>query len=183
MGANINFRTTSGRWNGDTHARAVLDSIRRLVRMLREASRASEQTLGISAAQRFVLERLVDAGKLTINQLAERTLTHQSSVSVVVGKLAKQGLVSRRRAMHDGRAVEIALTLKGRELLRRQSDPAPQDRLLEALGRMGLGRRRTLATSLDALIRTLRLADEPPAMFFEEGAPSPVSRARKAARG
>ena len=66
--------------------RQVLDAIRRVVRTLREASRHSEKAAGISAAQLFVLQRLAGTGGLSVNELAARTLTHQSSVSVVVSK-------------------------------------------------------------------------------------------------
>ena len=67
-----------------TPARDVLDSLRRIVRSLLESSRRAEQQLGITGAQLFVLEKLAAARALSLNELAERTHTHQSSVSTVV---------------------------------------------------------------------------------------------------
>src|SRR4051812_49679467 len=72
----------------DRATREVLDAIRRVVRTLREASRHSDRVVGVSAAQLFVLQRLAGTRGLSVNELAARTLTHQSSVSVVVSKLA-----------------------------------------------------------------------------------------------
>ena len=74
------------------HAREVLDAIRRIVQALRESSRAAEKGVGLSSAQLFVLQTLQETPGLSLNELAERTRTHQSSVSVVVTKLARQRL-------------------------------------------------------------------------------------------
>src|SRR5439155_20477086 len=56
----------------DPSARAALDAIRRIVRALREESRASERWLGLSAAQLFVLNRLAMAPAVSVNELADR---------------------------------------------------------------------------------------------------------------
>src|SRR5213595_876038 len=64
--------------------REVLDAVRRIVRWLRVSSRAAERDVGLSAAQLFVLSRLNDEAAMSLNDLAQRTLTHQSSASVVV---------------------------------------------------------------------------------------------------
>src|SRR6185312_321205 len=69
-----------------TSPQRVLDSIRRIVRLLREGTRASEDAVGLSAAQLFVLQKLDPAVPLSLTELAARTLTHQSSVSVVVSR-------------------------------------------------------------------------------------------------
>jgi DNA-binding MarR family transcriptional regulator len=75
--------------------RDVLDSLRRIVQVLRESSRRAERQLGISGAQLFVLEKLAEAPSQSLNELAERTHTHQSSVSTVVARLVKRGPRSR----------------------------------------------------------------------------------------
>jgi DNA-binding MarR family transcriptional regulator len=150
----------------DPSSRAVLDAIRRIVRALREASRGAERAVGVSAAQLFVLQRLIGARALSVNELAERTLTHQSSVSVVVAKLARRGLVTRARAAEDARRVEVALTAAGRTLLER-APAAAQDRLIAALGLIGRPARRRLAVDLPALVSAMGGGDGHAPMFFE----------------
>src|SRR5436190_22266036 len=105
--------------------RVVLDDLRRLFRVLRETHGEAQKSAGLSAAQLFVLQALADEKKLTVNQLAERTYTHQSSVSVVAAKLAERGLIARVRSTRDARHVEITLTSAGRDALRR-APRAPQ---------------------------------------------------------
>jgi DNA-binding MarR family transcriptional regulator len=150
----------------DRSSREVLDAIRRIARALREASRASERSLGLSAAQVFVLHRLAGAPALSMNELAERTLTHQSSVSVVVSKLCDRGLVARSASESDARRVEVSLTRQGRTLIERVP-AAAQDRLIAGLARIGDRRRRLLAAGLRQLVDAMAPAGEPTEMFFE----------------
>jgi DNA-binding MarR family transcriptional regulator len=157
--------------------RMTLDAIRRIVRWLRVASRASERSVGLTAAQMFVLSRLDSPGPApSMNELAARTLTHQSSVSVVVSRLERAGFVQRARSERDGRRQELSLTARGRAVLRDAPDSA-QDRLIRALRKMPASDRARLS---DLLGRFVELAgiQEPADMFFEESVPS--KRARNA---
>ena len=113
----------------------ALDGIRRILRDLRVSSRAAEQELGLSGAQLFVLQQLAKAPVESLNELAERTRTHQSSVSVVVSRLVARGLVSRDGSIDDGRRITISLTSAGRAVLRRAPEAA-QARLAAALERL-----------------------------------------------
>ena len=71
-----------------------------------------------------MLQQLAAAPAKSVNELADRTYTHQSSVSVVVRRLVEQGLVARRRASDDGRRRELSLTAAGRRLVARAPMPA-----------------------------------------------------------
>lgn len=167
--------------NGGGDARSVMDSLRRIVQSLR-APASSPKGGATSTAQRFVLAQLLDADGLTINELARRTATHQSSVSVVVAKLDRAGLVTRERSPTDARAVVATLTPRGRRLAR-SAGALPQDALVDGLARMPAARQRELATLLAEWTRSAGLPDAPPAMFFEP-APrkSPAPRKPKANR-
>jgi DNA-binding MarR family transcriptional regulator len=143
-----------------------MDGIRRVVQALRVSSRGAEQRVGLSGAQLFVLQRLAGSPALSINELADATLTHQSSVSVVVRRLVERGLVRRGASGEDGRRVEVSLTARGRHLIER-APGAAQDRLIEGLRRMSTADCRTLAIQLQRLVRAMGLDDQPPAMFFE----------------
>jgi len=166
---------------------SILDDLRRIVRVLRESSRAAEQEVGVSGAQLFVLRTLAQAAvagqaeapALTLNELSARTRTHQSSVSVVVKRLAERGLVSRAPAPHDARCVQLRLTRRGQRLLER-APLAAQDRLIRGIERMRPASRVRLSAALRELVAAMQLADAAPLMFFEEepSAREPRSRSR-----
>ena len=137
------------------------------MRVLRVASRSAEQRVGLTTAQLFVLQRLADADSLSVGELAARTFTDQSSVSVVAARLVGRGLVRRRRSSVDGRRRELELTVAGRALLRR-SPPSGQDRLIPALDRLGTGDRRALARTLRRLVNEMGGIEGAARMFFED---------------
>ena len=159
----------------------VLDDLRRIVRVLRTSSRASEQRLGVSGAQLFVLKALSDTKALSMNALAACTRTHQSTVSVVAKKLVKRGLVRRTASESDGRSVELTLTPRGRALLTK-APLAAQEKLIEGIERLSRPEREVLATALHRLVEAMQLSEEAPEMFFEEAAPR-KTRKRETSRG
>lgn len=144
----------------------ILDCLRVLVREIRTSSTAAEQATGLSAAQVFVLRVLMREPGLGISALAHRTLTHQSSVSVVVRKLVAARLVTRRPAAGDGRGVALLPTAAGRALAQRSADPI-QERFLDSLDRLPRGVRRRLAADLGRWIAAMGIDAIEPEMFFE----------------
>jgi DNA-binding MarR family transcriptional regulator len=150
-------------------ARRVMNAVRRIVQALRIASRATENRFGVSAAQLFVLQKLAEGGSASVNDLAARTLTHQSSVSVVVQRLEDRGLVERATSPADARRMVLSLTGAGRSLVRK-SPQAAQERLIDAIKRLPSSDRRTLATLLDRVAREAlgEAAPGAPPLFFED---------------
>jgi len=165
----------------DEQVRAVVEGVRRLVRALRESSREAETRVGISGAQLFVLQQLAGAPALSVSDLAERTLTHQSSVSVVVQRLVTAGLVARTPSATDGRRSELRLTARGRNLLR-SSPRLAQERFIDAVRALPGARRRQLASCLHDVVARMRLDGGAATMFFEDGPARSRSRRTNARR-
>jgi DNA-binding MarR family transcriptional regulator len=145
----------------------ALDAVRKIVRALRLSSRAVEKEVGITGAQLFVLQQLAAKPAESVNELAERTLTHQSTVSVVVARLVQRGLVTRSSSREDARRTEIAVSPGGLALLD-QSPPTVQARLATALRSLSDEQLRGLADGLDAWLYEAGMHGEVPGLFFEE---------------
>jgi len=159
--------------------RIVLNSLRRIVRSLRVASRTAEQRVGLSGAQLFVLQCLARHSPCSVNELAARTATDQSSVSVVVSRLVARGNVRRSPSKLDRRRVELTLTKSGRVLLETAPEAA-QDRLLLALTHLPKADLHALSRLLVKVVEAAEVGHETPSLFFED-APA-LLRAKGAAR-
>lgn len=145
----------------------VLDHLRRIVRTLRESSRAAETRIGVTGAQLFVLRALAGPEPVSLNAVAARTHTHQSTVSVVVKRLVARRLVQRTPATDDRRRLALSLTPRGRAVLER-APLAAQDRLVAGLDALAPADRSQLAATLGRLVSAMGLRASPPAMFFED---------------
>lgn len=146
----------------------VLDSCRHLVSLVNIASRATEKSLGLSAAQFYVLQKLQSSDRsLSLTEIAAITHTHQSSVSVVVKKLVGKGLVASKSAKDDARRLELRVTPKAKRLLE-TSPETIQDRLIRAIQTLT----QDDADGLQGLLKKVLDAAEvsEPAPFFLEDA-------------
>ena len=143
-----------------------MNAVRSIVRALRINTRAIELKMGISLAQLFVLQQLAERAADSLNDLAERTATHQSSVSVVVRRLVERGYVTRTSSSADKRRIEIGLTPEGRKLL----EDAPstiQTQLMAGLRQMPRDDQETLADLLERWLTHAKIDLAAPPMLGE----------------
>ncbi len=157
--------------------RQILNALRQIVRSLRVSSRTAEQQVGLSGAQLFVLQCLARQSPCSVNELAARTATDQSSVSVVVSRLVTGGHVRRTASKTDRRSVDLTLTRSGQTLLERAPEAA-QDRLISALNYLSKTELVTLSRLLSKVVDAADVGNESPSLFFEEG-PKLEKKARR----
>ena len=162
-------------------AAAVMVALRKIVRYLRLADREAEAAVGLSAAQLFVLHALHERPARSLAEIAERTLTDQSSVSTVVAKLADAQLVARKVSPEDRRRSELRLTPAGERLLAR-APRMPQMRIADVVGAMPAAHREQLVASLDRLVSAIGAHEVAPSMLFEDEPRRVPRRSRTRAR-
>ena len=150
-----------------TDTQRILDSIRRLVRLLRLTDRAAQGELGLSGAQLFVLHELGKSAPLSLSELAEKTRTDQSSVSVVVTRLVEGGYITRDRDKRDARRLVLNLTKSGKAIAEK-SPPAAQERIIEALERVSAADRKRFADVFARIIQELGETRGAAPMIFED---------------
>ncbi len=156
-------------------------ALRRIVRHLRLADREAETAVGLSAAQLFVLNVLASAPGLSLSEVAEHTLTDQSSVSTVVAKLVARRLVSRRPAGDDRRRIELRLTSAGQHVVR-TAPRVPQTRIADLVRAMPARDRDDLVRSLEMLAAAMGASEVAPHMLFEDEPLSAKRRSRTRVR-
>ena len=162
-------------------AHSVLNSFRSLVKSLRLADRAGLKEHGLGASQLYVLHELKRESPLSVNELARRTATDQSTVSVVVAKLIEKGFVTRERSEEDARRLDLTLTARGHLLLKRL--PAPiQWSILEGVLRLPRARARALAESLREICDVLGVSETHPPMLMDEREHAPAPARKRPAK-
>jgi DNA-binding MarR family transcriptional regulator len=92
-------------------------SFTRLARFTNQLLRG-QLTCGPLTIQQFYTLESLDEGPRTMNDLAAQVGLHQSTLTRIVDRLERDGLVARRRDSKEKRLVEVALTGAGRKLYR-----------------------------------------------------------------
>jgi DNA-binding MarR family transcriptional regulator len=160
----------------------ALQRVRALVEGLSKSARGVENRTGVTNAQLFLLQQIRARRHLTVNDLAALAMTTQSTVSIVLSRLERKGLVKRSRSPVDRRSVVLQLTAAGKRLLRRAPRPATSE-VLRALARLSREELRALSHGLGALGRELGLTVKPPSMLFEENGRRAAQTPKSTRRG
>lgn len=70
----------------------------------------------VSPTESIIIRRLCEKDNLTQKELAKDTYFQQSSLTLIIDKLEKKGMVERRAKKNDRRAYLVCITNKGKEL-------------------------------------------------------------------
>jgi DNA-binding MarR family transcriptional regulator len=89
---------------------------------------------------------------LSMSALAERCLQVSATMTGIVDRLSERGLLERKRDPNDRRALRVALTPSGSQMLD-AIDQANRRRLQIALGRMKVDERAQMLKSLQAYLQ------------------------------
>ncbi len=105
---------------GDPLAHRALESLLRAEANVRRSLASDLEHEGLSSTGFFVLVLLATAGgELELRGLRARLQTSKANATEVVDTLVRQALVVRRRSDRDRRAVRVALTPRGADVVDR----------------------------------------------------------------
>ena len=144
-----------------------LNAVRSIMRALRVNSREIEGKIGMSLAQVFVLAELANSPANSLGEIADRTATHQSSVSMVLKRLVAGGFVSRTAHPRDKRRLQFSITPSGSHVLAR-APKTIQVRLIAALGTIAPADQTRLASLLERWLIIAEIDHDSPPMLLED---------------
>lgn len=101
----------------------VLITLRRLIRATDLHSKQLVKTAGLTAPQLLLLQAIREQGQVTIGALAKEISLSQATVTTILDRLEKRGLVYRERSLEDKRKVHAHLTDKGCDIIRDAPTP------------------------------------------------------------
>ena len=129
----------------DPLAHRALDGLVRAEAAVRRRLSADLEREGLSAAGFSVLVVLTTVGgELELRTLRRRLGTSKANATEIVGTLAGRGFVTRQRLPHDRRAVGVAITAAGPEIVDRLF-PEHASRVARTFAALDEAEKRTLA--------------------------------------
>ena len=113
--------------------------------------------LGVTYPQYLVLMVLWEKDCQPVNDIAHRLLLETNTVTPLLQRMEKQGIVTRKKGEHDKRQQIVSLTKKGRQMEEQAYKLIPEG-MSETLKACPLQRDdyTHLASELDAIIETLK---------------------------
>ncbi len=117
--------------------------------------REVEKRAGVAGAQVWALSVIHDQPGIGVSALARALDIHQSTASNLLKPLMERGLVAAARAQSDRRSLQLHISVKGLEVLKKAPGPAA-GLLPEALSKLDAQTLQRLDADLAALITRLR---------------------------
>jgi DNA-binding MarR family transcriptional regulator len=96
----------------------VLTSLRRVIRATDLHSRHLSKTTGVTAPQILIMQAISNTEGATLGEIATSVSLSQATVSSILDRLEKRGLIARERSTVDKRRVHAHLTDQGLQVLR-----------------------------------------------------------------
>jgi DNA-binding MarR family transcriptional regulator len=96
----------------------VLEAILYLYTEGRRITKELARRADLTGPQLTVVKLLESIGDLSLSELSDRIRAQNSTVTGIIDRMEREGLVLRERSKEDRRVVYIRLTSKGRELAR-----------------------------------------------------------------
>ena len=113
------MRSTTRYGHGADRALSMWVKLARAYATMSRLTAEDIRRYGLTQAQFGVLESLGHKGRMTLGDLAHKSLSTGGNITVVVNNLIRVGLVKRTVSTLDRRVVFVALTPRGMRLFRR----------------------------------------------------------------
>lgn len=101
----------------------ILDSLRRIIRAVDLYSRYLALRYSLTGPQLVCVRHLLRNGPTAPGTLARRVSLSPATITGIIDRLEKRGLITRERSLEDKRKVEIALTAEGRDIAEQMPPP------------------------------------------------------------
>ncbi|APX24381.1 MULTISPECIES: MarR family winged helix-turn-helix transcriptional regulator [Salipiger] len=126
--------------------------IARANRLIEEDLTKRLQSNGIAVEQYRVLKSLEEEGPLPMGRLAEKVLVEPATLTKIIDRMVREGLVFRVPDEKDRRKVRVALSASGVAMCRQLGDIGEdhERHIAEAFGTTELGDVRRILTDLGA---------------------------------
>ncbi|NBC12803.1 MAG: MarR family transcriptional regulator [Gammaproteobacteria bacterium] len=167
-----------GRERATDRTDEVLVALRRVIRAVDLHSRALVRSHGLTAPQALVLKEIAAAGELPVGGVAQRVNLSHATITDIVNRLERRGLVVRARSEMDRRRVLVRATPEASQTLKR-APPLLQDAFAARFAKLADWEQTLLLASLQriaALMDAERLEAAPvlTAGTVEEAAEAPA---------
>ena len=130
----------------------TMQALRRIIKAIQDYSQDISNQFGITGPQLWALKTIFEHGNLSLSELSKRMYLHPSTMTGVVDRLEKKGLVVRKRDKGDRRVVKLQITPEGADLIKKAPNPIQ--------GKMIYGLRRLRRQELDSIFRAVQKLTE-----------------------
>lgn len=145
-------------WATDSLETGIVRSLRRIIRAVGLYSRELLRRRNLTTSQLATLRQLARHGRLSAGEVARGISVSQATITGVLDRLERRGLVTRSRDPQDRRRVVIELTEAGTEAVA-TSPPPLHERFILRLAELPEAERQEIHLVLERIVQMMEAED------------------------
>lgn len=149
-------------------SKQIIVSLRRIIQGIDLHSRSLFRKCGLTGPQIILLEELADSTRLSVGELAKRISLSHATVTDMLNRLEKSGLISRERSTLDKRRIELEITKLGTQALQ-EAPPLLQDRFIDELERLQEWEQTLILSTLQRIVTMMEIKEVEAAPMLTSG--------------
>lgn len=145
-------------WETDSQERSIVRSLRQIIRAVALYSRELQRRRSLTTTQLATLRQLARRGSVSAGELARAISVSQATITGVLDRLERPGLIRRGRDPRDRRRVVVELTPAGEDVVR-DSPPPLHERFMLRLAALPERQRREIDRTLRKIVTMMEAED------------------------
>ncbi len=134
-----------------TTSDSVMIALRKIIQAIDMNSKKLVKRVGLTGPQLVILQEISSLGEVTAGEIARAVSLSQATLTGILERMEKRGLLSRRRSKHDKRRVMVSITESGMKIL----DDAPslmQEEFVDGFSSLQEWEQNMILSSLQRLV-------------------------------
>ena len=129
----------------------VLIALRKIIQAIDMNSRKLVKRVGLTGPQLVILQEISNLGEVTAGEVARAVSLSQATLTGILERMEKRGLLSRRRSDHDKRRVMVRITDSGKKVLD-DAPPLMQEEFVDEFSSLQEWEQNMILSSLQRLV-------------------------------
>ena len=151
----------------DTAITEIMESLRRIFKAIQDYSYDVSDKFGTTGPQLWALKTISQNESLSLGELGRRMYLHPSTITGLIDRLEKKGLVERDRDQTDRRVIKLGLTSKGKGLVKRAPNPI-QGKMIYGLRKLKRKELNSIHHSVQKLVEVMEVQEVKATFFFDQ---------------
>ncbi|MCP3953497.1 MAG: winged helix-turn-helix transcriptional regulator [Desulfobacterales bacterium] len=134
-----------------TTSDSVMVALRKIIQAIDMNSKKLVKRVGLTGPQLVILQEISNLGEVTAGEVARAVSLSQATLTGILERMEKRGLLFRRRSEHDKRRVMVRITDSGKKVLD-DAPPLMQEEFVDGFSNLQEWEQNMILSSLQRLV-------------------------------
>ena len=130
---------------------SVMIALRKIIQAIDMNSKKLVKRVGLTGPQLVILQEISSLGEVTAGEIAQAVSLSQATVTGILERMEKRGLLTRQRSDQDKRRIMVRITESGKQVLE-NAPPVMQEAFVERFSSIQEWEQTMILSSLQRLV-------------------------------